>query len=74
MAAETAYHYVVLALSQNVEGEQSATVGVTTQAAPEPKKGEDKPPTDRVTRAAPGPPLNLTAVSGASQSGLPRSN
>ena len=67
VAAETAYHYAVLALSQNVEGEQSATVGVTTQAAPEPKKGEDKPPTDRVTRAAPGPPLNLTAVSGASQ-------
>ena len=67
VAAETAYHYAVLALSQNVDGSQSATVGVTTQAAPEPKKGADKPPTDRVTRAAPGPPLNLTAVSGASQ-------
>ena len=67
VAAETAYHYAVLALSQNVDGAQSATVGVTTQAAPEPKKEKDKPPTDRVTRAAPGVPLNLTAVSGASQ-------
>ena len=67
VAAEIAYFYAVLALSQNVDGEQSATVSVTTQAAPEPKKGADKPPTDRVTRAAPGVPLNLTAVSGASQ-------
>ena len=67
VAAEIAYFYAVLALSQNVDGEQSATVGVTTRAAPEPKKGEDKPPTNRVTRAAPGVPLNLTAVSGASQ-------
>ena len=67
VAAETTYVYAVLALSQNVDGAQSATVGVTTRAAPEPKKGEDKPPTDRVTRAAPGVPLNLTAVSGASQ-------
>ena len=67
VAAETAYHYAVLALSQDVDGAQSTTVSVTTRAAPEPKKGEDKPPTDRVTRAAPGVPLNLTAVSGASQ-------
>ena len=67
VAAETAYHYAVLALSQSVDGAQSTTVSVTTRAAPEPKKGEDKPPTDRVTRAAPGVPLNLTAVSGASQ-------
>ena len=67
VAAETAYHYAVLALSQDVDGAQSTTVSVTTRAAPEPKKGEDKPPTDRVTRAVPGVPLNLTAVSGASQ-------
>ena len=67
VAAETAYHYAVLALSQDVDGAQSTTVSVTTRAAPEPKKGADKPPTDRVTRAAPGVPLNLTAVSGASQ-------
>ena len=38
-----------------------------TRAEPEPKKEKDKPPTNRVTRAAPGAPLNLTAVSGASQ-------
>ena len=67
VAAETTYHYAVLALSQDGDGAQSATSSATTQAAPEPKKGEDKPPTDRVTRAAPGLPLNLTAVSGASQ-------
>ena len=64
VTAETAYHYAVLALSQNVDGAQSATVSVTTRAAPEPKKGKDKPPTDRVTRAAPGVPLNLTTVAG----------
>ena len=67
VAAEIAYFYAVLALSQDVDGAQSATVSVTTQAEPEPKKGADNPPTDRVTRAAPGVPLNLTAVSGASQ-------
>ena len=38
VAAEIAYFYAVLALSQNVDGEQSTTVSVTTQAAPEPKK------------------------------------
>ncbi len=54
VAAEIAYFYAVLALSQDrVDGAQSTTVSVTTQAAPEPKKGEDKPPTDRVTRATP---------------------
>ena len=67
VAAETAYHYAVLALSQDVDGAQSATVSVTTRAAPEPKKGEDKPPTDRVTRAAPGVPLNLAVVPGDAQ-------
>ena len=67
VAAETAYHYAVLALSQNVDGAQSATVSVTTRAAPEPKKGADKPPTDRVTRAAPGVPLNLAVAPGDAQ-------
>ena len=53
VAAEIAYFYAVLALSQNVDGAQSATVSVTTRAAPEPKKEKDKPPTNRVTRATP---------------------
>ena len=62
VAAETAYFYAVLALSQNVDGAQSATVDVTTRAAPEPKNEKDKPPTNRVTRAAPTAPQNLTVV------------
>ena len=64
VAAETTYHYAVLALSQNGDGAQSAAVSATTPAAPRSKKGEDKPPPNRVTRAAPGAPRNLTAVAG----------
>ena len=67
VAAEIAYFYAVLALSQNADGAQSAEVGVTTRAAPEPKKEEDKPPNNRVTKAAPGVPLNLAVVSGDTQ-------
>ena len=67
VAAETAYHYAVLALSQDIDGAQSTTVSVTSRAAPEPKKGEDKPPTDRVTRADPTVPLNLAVVPGDAQ-------
>ena len=49
VAAETTYHYAVLALSQNGAGAQSAAISVTTPAAPGP--------------AAPGPaaPTGLTA-------------
>ena len=57
--------YAALALSRNGDGAQSAAVSATTPAAPRSKKGEDKPPPNRVTRAAPGTPLNLTAVAGA---------
>ena len=67
VAAETTYFYAALALSADGDGAQSTAVSATTRAAPEPKKGEDKPPPNRVTRAAPGTPLNLTAVAGASQ-------
>ena len=67
VAAETTYHYAVLALSADGDGAQSAAVSATTPATPRSKKGEDKPPPNRVTRAAPGTPLNLTAVAGASQ-------
>ena len=67
VAAETTYFYAVLALSADGDGAQSAAVSATTPAAPRSKKGEDKPPPNRVTRAAPGVPLNLTAVAGASQ-------
>ena len=64
VAAETTYYYAVLALSPDGDGAQSAALSVTTQAAPGSKKGENKPPNNRVTRAAPGVPLNLTAVAG----------
>ena len=64
VAAETTYHYAVLALSQNGDGAQSAAVSATTPAAPRSEKEEDKPPPNIVTRAAPGVPLNLTAVAG----------
>ena len=67
VAAETTYFYAVLALSADGDGAQSAAVSATTPAAPRSKKGEDKPPPNRVTRAAPGTPRNLTAVAGASQ-------
>ena len=43
VAAETTYHYAVLALSQDGDGAQSAALSVNTPAAPGSKKGEDKP-------------------------------
>ena len=64
VAAETTYFYAALALSADGDGAQSAAVSATTPAAPRSKKGEDKPPPNRVTRAAPGTPRNLTAVAG----------
>ena len=69
VAAETTYHYAVLALSQDGDGAQSATASATTPAAPasdkdEPKKGD---PPLRVTRAAAGVPLNLAVVPGDTQ-------
>ena len=67
VAAETTYFYAALALSADGDGAQSAAVSATTPAAPRSKKEEDKPPPNRVTRAAPGTPRNLTAVAGASQ-------
>ena len=64
VAAETTYHYAVLALSQNGDGAQSATASATTPATPasdkdDPKKGD---PPLRLTRAAPGVPRNLAVV------------
>ena len=69
VAAETTYHYAVLALSQDGDGAQSATASATTPAAPasdkdDPKKGD---PPLRLTRAAPGVPLNLAVVLGDAQ-------
>ena len=67
VAADTTYRYAVLALSQDGDGAQSATLSATTPAAPGSKRGEDKPPPKRVTRAAPGVPLNLAVVPGDTQ-------
>ena len=69
VAAETTYYYAVLPLSQDGDGAQSATASATTPAAPvsdkdEPKKGD---PPLRLTRAAPGVPLNLAVVPGDTQ-------
>ena len=41
VAAETTYHYAVLALSRNVDGAQSATISVTTPAEPPPAPTDD---------------------------------
>ena len=59
----------MLALSQDGDGAQSATVSATTPAPPasdkdDPKKGD---PPLRVTRAAPGVPQNLLVVPGDAQ-------
>ena len=62
MAAETTYHYAVQALSADGDGAQSATINATTPAAPKqtaPKQTDDKPPPNRLTRAAPSAPQNL---------------
>ena len=54
VAAETTYHYAVLALSQDGDGAQSATVNATTPAEPRSKKDDPKgtPDTDRLQRGA----------------------
>ena len=57
VTAATTYYYAVLALSADGDGAQSATISATTPAAP--KQTEDKPPPNRVTRAAPSAPQNL---------------
>ena len=67
MAAETTYKYAVLALSQDGDGAQSAALSVNTPTEPGSKRGDDKPPPKRVTRAAPGVPLNLAVVPGDTQ-------
>ena len=62
VAAETTYHYAVQALSADGDGAQSATINATTPAAPKqtaPKQTDDKPPPNRLTRAAPSAPQNL---------------
>ena len=53
---ETAYHYAVSAINSTGTSDRSATVSATTPAAPRSKKGEDKPPLNKVTRAAPTAP------------------
>ena len=52
--AETTYYYAVLALSQDGDGAQSATVNATTPAEPKSKKDDPKgtPDTDRLQRGA----------------------
>ncbi len=54
VAAGTTYHYAVLALSQDGDGAQSATVNATTPAEPRSKKDNPKgtPDTDRLQRGA----------------------
>ena len=55
VSAETTYHYAVLALSQDGDGAQSATVNATTPAEPRSKKDDPKggtPDTDRPQRGA----------------------
>ena len=68
VAAETTYHYGVLALSQDGDGAQSATISATTQAAPQDKgsKGSNKGDSGNGvgTRDAPAVPLNLDAEVG----------
>ena len=65
VAAETTYHYSVMALSQDGDGAQSATVSATTGAAPQDRgsKGSDKGDSGNGvgTRDAPAVPLNLQA-------------
>ena len=57
VAAETTYHYAVLALSQDGDGAQSATVSTTTTAAPQQRESKDPPKgppvPNRVTRGVP---------------------
>ena len=55
VSAGTTYHYAVLALSQDGDGAQSATVNATTPAQPRSKKDDPKggtPDTDRPQRGA----------------------
>ena len=56
VAAETTYHYAVLALSADGDGAQSAAVSATTPAAP--KKGKDNRVSPRQTV-----PITITLVS-----------
>ena len=71
MTAETTYHYAVLALSQDGDGAQSATISATTPAAPQQQESKDPPKgtpvPNRVPRAAPSIPLNLAVVPGDTQ-------
>ena len=64
VAAEIAYFYAVLALSQDRDGAQSAALSVTTPAEPSENKDDPKPTAvpNRVTRADPTVPLNLAVV------------
>ena len=64
VAAEIAYFYAVLALSQDGDGAQSAALSVTTPAEPSENKDDPKPTAvpNRVTRADPTVPLNLAVV------------
>ena len=64
VAAETTYHYAVLALSQDGDGAQSAALSVTTPAEPSEKSDDPKATAvpNRLTRAAPGVPRNLAVV------------
>ena len=41
VAAETSYHYAVIALSQDGSGDQSATFSVTTPAEPQPEPSQE---------------------------------
>ena len=57
VAAETTYHYAVLALSQDRDGAQSAALSVTTPAEPQQRDSKDSqkgpPVPNRVTRGVP---------------------
>ena len=61
VATETTYHYAVLALSQNGDGAQSATVSATTPTASE--QTRDTPPVERSSHT-PSAPRNLAFAAG----------
>ena len=61
VATETTYHYAMLALSQNGDGAQSATVSATTPTASE--QTRDTPPVERSSHI-PSAPRNLAFAAG----------
>ena len=67
VAAETTYHYAVLALSQDGDGAQSAVLSVTTPAAP--KQTKDNRQSQRQTRQTAQTTITLVSNTGISTSG-----